>query len=110
MSGTRPGPYRTDMCGSLTAADAGRAVRLAGWVHRRRDMGGVVFLDLRDREGLVQVVARPGGPDGLEGGTEGGTGHGIEAAYDLARRLRAEFVVTVSGTVSLRPPGTVNPI
>ena len=62
MSGTRPGPYRSDMCGSLGAADAGRAVRLAGWVHRRRDMGGVVFLDLRDREGLVQVVARPDGP------------------------------------------------
>jgi aspartyl-tRNA synthetase len=100
MSGTRPGPYRTDMCGSLTAADAGRAVRLAGWVHRRRDMGGVVFLDLRDREGLVQVVARP---DGVE------SEPGIEAAYEVARRLRGEFVVTVSGTVSLRPPGTVNP-
>src|SRR2546427_682843 len=88
MSGTRPGPYRSDMCGSLGAADAGRAVRLAGWVHRRRDMGGVVFLDLRDREGLVQVVARPDGPDGPDG-IEPGSGQGAEAAYDVARRMQA---------------------
>ncbi len=101
MSGTRQGPYRTDMCGSLTAADAGRSVKLAGWVHRRRDMGGVVFLDLRDREGLVQVVARPGGPEGLQGAEAG--------AYEVARKLRQEFVVSVEGTVSLRPPGTTNP-
>ena len=93
MTAVRPGPYRTDMCGLLRAPDAGRSVRLAGWVHRRRDMGGVVFLDLRDREGLVQTVVRPGVP----------------AAYEAARRLRQEFVVTIEGTVNLRPPGTVNP-
>src|SRR5438876_11346510 len=98
MSGTRPGPYRSDMCGSLTAADAGRAVRLAGWVHRRRDMGGVVFLDLRDREGLVQVVARPGGLDG----SGDGTGDGSGAADAVARRRRVEFVVTVAGKVGAR--------
>jgi aspartyl-tRNA synthetase len=86
-------PYRSDMCGALRAGDAGRTVRLAGWVHRRRDHGGVVFLDLRDREGLVQVVVHPGqAPE----------------AHAAAERLRQEFVVTVTGEVRLRPPANVN--
>ncbi|MGH7426176.1 MAG: amino acid--tRNA ligase-related protein, partial [Candidatus Methylomirabilales bacterium] len=84
---------RTHMCGEFRAGHVGERVRLAGWVHRRRDHGGVVFFDLRDREGLVQVVAHP------------------EEQPDVAaaRRLRQEFVVVVSGEVRARPPGTVNP-
>ena len=50
---------RTDYCGSLTRADVGRRVRLGGWVHRRRDLGGLLFIDLRDREGLVQLALDP---------------------------------------------------
>ena len=86
-------PYRTDMCGALRAGDAGRTVRLAGWIHRRRDHGGVVFLDLRDREGLVQVVVHPGEAPEAHAATE---------------RIRPEFVVMVVGAVRLRPPANVN--
>jgi len=68
-------------------------VKLAGWVHRRRDHGGVVFVDLRDRSGLMQVVVSPS----------------EEGAYATAERLRSEFVVAVSGAVRLRPEGTSNP-
>ncbi len=82
------------MCGDLRAEHAGKAVRLAGWVHRRRDHGGVIFFDLRDREGLVQVVLHP---------------DEAPEACRVAGRIRAEFVVSVSGEVRLRPPGTVNP-
>ncbi|MGH2732531.1 MAG: OB-fold nucleic acid binding domain-containing protein, partial [Actinomycetota bacterium] len=85
---------RTQMCGDLRAKHAGKAVRLAGWVHRRRDHGGVIFFDLRDREGLVQVVLHP---------------DEAPEAYGVAGRIRAEFVVSVSGEVRLRPPGTINP-
>ena len=65
---------RTDMAGALRAADATRRVRLAGWVHRRRDHGGVIFFDLRDREGIVQVVAHP---------------EEAPAAFEAAQRLRS---------------------
>jgi aspartyl-tRNA synthetase len=84
---------RTHMCGSLRASDAGRQVVLAGWVARKRDHGGVVFLDLRDREGPVQVVAHPqDAPD----------------AHRVASDVKSESVVRVIGLVRLRPEGTRN--
>ena len=94
MTGAALGPLRSDLGGALRASDAGRAVRLAGWVHRRRDHGGVVFFDLRDREGLVQVVIHP---------------DQAPLAYEVASRLRPEFVVAVAGQVRARPEGTGNP-
>ncbi len=81
-------------CGSLTAAEAGRTVRVAGWVNRRRDMGGLIFIDLRDRSGVVQVVCdRSRNPQ----------------AADLAADVRNEFVLSVVGTVVERKPGMANP-
>jgi aspartyl-tRNA synthetase len=85
---------RSAMCGDLRAGDAGREVDLAGWVARRRDHGGVVFLDLRDREGTVQVVAHPEDSPG---------------AHAVAAEVRLESVARVRGTVRRRPQGTVNP-
>jgi len=82
------------MCGSLRLEDAGRSVILKGWVARKRDHGGVVFFDLRDREGFVQVVAHPEDAPG---------------PYAVARDLRTESVVEVAGSVRPRPPGTENP-
>ena len=86
---------RTHTCGELRLAHAGEAVRLAGWVQRCRDHGGVLFLDLRDRFGVVQTVFRP-----AEGGAE-------EVA-ELARELRSEFVVALDGVVAARPAEMVN--
>ncbi len=86
--------YRTHNCNELRASDIGREVKLAGWVHVRRDHGGVVFIDLRDREGLTQVVFRP------EENAE---------ATKLAHTLRHEDVVQVDGKVAPRIPGTENP-
>ena len=83
---------RTDTCGALRAADVGRAVTLLGWVHRVRDLGALVFLDVRDRYGLTQVVVQEG-----------------HAALETAKRLRAEFVVGVRGTVRPRAPEALNP-
>ena len=75
-------PYRTHTCGQLRAADAGITARLAGWVHRRRDHGQLIFLDLRDRHGITQVVIdKADAPD----------------AHAAASRVRPEFVVTVAG-------------
>jgi aspartyl-tRNA synthetase len=86
---------RTHRCGDLRREHAGQPVRLCGWVHRLRDHGGVIFLDLRDRAGLVQVVFRPGdAPD-----------HPSERA----RSLGSEFVVAVEGTCVRRPDSMVNP-
>src|ERR1700729_2779586 len=79
---------RTHEAGTLRASDSGRNVTLAGWVARRRDHGGVVFIDLRDASGIVQVVFR---------------------AEDVAHDLRAEFCVLVTGTVRQRPAGNENP-
>jgi aspartyl-tRNA synthetase len=85
--------YRTHTCGELRASDAGTEVRLSGWVNRRRDQGGLIFLDLRDRYGITQVVVdRTDAPDAHEAGT----------------RVRSEFVVTVVGAVAKRLPGTEN--
>jgi hypothetical protein len=89
-----PTSYRTTMAGALRAEDAGAIVRLAGWVHRRRDLGGMVFIDLRDRSGVVQLSL---GPDWTE-------------AESLARApsLGSETVVSVEGEVARRPEGMAN--
>ena len=84
-------PYVT--CGELRAEDAGRTVTLKGWVNRRRDHGGLIFLDVRDRYGLTQAVCNP------EGSPE---------AHRTAEQVRSEYVVQVTGTVQLRPEGTRN--
>ena len=81
------------LCGSLTAADAGRTVRLAGWVHRRRDHGGLIFIDLRDESGLVQVTFNPNNVD----------------SHAAAHRARSEWIIQVEGTVQPRSTETVNP-
>jgi aspartyl-tRNA synthetase len=83
---------RTHYCGQVTASLVGQKVAVAGWVHRRRDHGGVIFVDLRDREGLVQVVCNP---DAAE-------------VFASAEKLRNEFVVRVAGMVRARPTGTTN--
>jgi aspartyl-tRNA synthetase len=81
-------------CGSIRATDAGKEVELYGWVARRRDMGGLIFIDLRDRWGKVQVVFNPASaPD----------------AHSAASDLRSEYVVRVKGMVGRRPPGSENP-
>ncbi len=85
---------RTDYCGSLRDEDVGRTVTLMGWAATRRDLGGVVFIDLRDREGLCQVVARP---------------EVSKAAHDAADHVRGEFVLAVLGEVVSRSAETINP-
>ncbi len=87
----RANAYRDTWCGDLGSADVGREVAVAGWVHRRRDHGGLIFIDLRDRSGIVQLVVHPG---------EG---------FDVAERLRPEHVVAARGTVAAREPANVNP-
>ena len=87
-------PYRTATCGSLRDSDAGATARLAGWVHRRRDHGQLIFLDLRDRHGITQVVIdKTDEPE----------------AHAVASRVRSEFVVMVEGDVARRLTGTENP-
>ncbi len=80
-------------CGALTAADAGRTVQLNGWVHRRRDHGGLIFIDLRDRDGITQITFSPSLPE----------------VFREAESLRSEDVVRVTGAVRRRPAGTENP-
>ena len=84
---------RTEYCGNIDARFLGQTVTLFGWAHRRRDHGGVIFIDLRDREGLVQVVSDP---DRKE-------------TFATADLVRNEFVLRVQGLVRRRPEGTVNP-
>ncbi len=84
---------RSHYCGQVTETLLDQDVTLCGWVHRRRDHGGVIFIDLRDREGLVQVVIDPDTPD----------------AFANAERVRNEYVLRVVGRVRRRPEGTVNP-
>ena len=84
---------RTDYCGRIDRRYLGQDVTVMGWVHRRRDHGGVIFIDLRDREGLVQVVCDPDRAD----------------TFAIAERLRNEFCIAVAGRVRPRPEGTVNP-
>jgi aspartyl-tRNA synthetase len=85
---------RTDYCGSLRSSDKGREVVLMGWVQRRRDHGGVIFVDLRDREGIVQVVFNP------EINPE---------VHAKAHKIRSEFVLAVKGEVTMRPAESINP-
>src|SRR6185503_10940253 len=80
--------YRSHTCGQLRKSDVGREVKLAGWVHSYRDHGGLVFIDLRDRDGLTQIVF-----DADECG---------QATHDEARRLRGEWVISVEGMVAER--------
>jgi len=84
---------RSHYCGQVNEQLIGQGVTVAGWVHRRRDHGGVIFVDLRDREGLLQIVFDPQ----------------AAAVFAEAERLRNEFVVRVTGKVRARPEGTVNP-
>lgn len=84
--------YRTHTCAALRAADAGRTARLSGWVHSKRDHGGLLFIDLRDHYGITQIVFPAGSP-----------------AFDAADALRLESVITVTGEVVARAPGTINP-
>jgi aspartyl-tRNA synthetase len=84
--------YRTHTCGALRATDTGQTVRLSGWVHRKRDHGGLIFIDLRDHYGLTQLVFNPGAP-----------------AFGVVEHLRAESVIRVDGEVVARTPETVNP-
>ena len=83
---------RSHYCGQITAEHLGQEIKLAGWVNRRRDHGGVIFIDLRDREGVVQVVIAPE----------------QKAAFALAESIRSEFVIQVKGKVRKRPEGTIN--
>ena len=84
---------RTHYCGDLTAENLGDPVEMTGWVHRRRDHGGVIFLDVRDRTGIVQVVYDPDTPE----------------SFGTADRVRNEYVLKIAGRVRRRPEGTVNP-
>ena len=85
---------RTSTCGSLNASQAGKEVTLAGWVHTRRDHGNLIFIDLRDRWGLVQLVFNP---------------ETHPQTHDQAQKLRSEYVIQVKGKVRRRPAGTENP-
>ena len=84
--------YRTHTCGALRESDIGAEARLSGWCHRIRDHGGLLFIDLRDHYGLMQIVADPDSP-----------------AFKIAETLRAEWVIRVDGKVRRRPAGTENP-
>jgi aspartyl-tRNA synthetase len=83
---------RSHYCGQINESNIDETVTLCGWVHRRRDHGGVIFIDLRDREGITQVVFDP---DTVE-------------AFGLAESVRSEFVLKVVGRVRKRPEGTEN--
>jgi len=87
--------YKTHTCGELRQSHVGHTITLAGWVHRRRDHGGVIFIDLRDRFGLTQIVINPSGVDA--------------DAFKRGEGLRNEFVVQVTGVVHVRPAGMANP-
>jgi aspartyl-tRNA synthetase len=84
---------RTYYCGALRTEHNGQQVTVMGWVHRRRDHGGLIFVDLRDREGLVQIAFSP---------------DASAAALEKAHDLRNEYVIAINGTVKPRPAGTVN--
>jgi aspartyl-tRNA synthetase len=86
--------YRTHTCGELRASHAGQTITLSGWVHRRRDHGGVAFFDLRDRTGIVQITINPDLP---------------KESLDLVTNVRMEWVLQIEGIVQLRPDGMKNP-
>ncbi|MCF6092772.1 aspartate--tRNA ligase [Microaerobacter geothermalis] len=86
--------FRTHHCGLLSKELVGQVVKLSGWVQKRRDLGGLIFVDVRDRSGLVQVVFGP---------------EYSQEAWELADKVRSEFVITVEGKVVERSPDTINP-
>ena len=86
--------YRTHTCGELRASHAGQTITLSGWVHRRRDHGGVAFFDLRDRSGIVQITINPDLP---------------KESLDLVTNVRMEWVLQIEGIVQIRPEGMKNP-
>jgi aspartyl-tRNA synthetase len=90
----RPNTYRDAWCGELTADRADTPARVAGWVHRRRDHGGLIFIDLRDRSGIIQLVFHP---------------ENAPEAHGAAHGLRSEDVISAAGTVTRRDPENVNP-
>jgi aspartyl-tRNA synthetase len=83
--------YRTHTCGQLRGSHVGNTVRLSGWVHRKRDLGGLLFIDLRDHYGITQCVVTPSNPH-----------------FGKLERIRVESVISVTGEVVARDPGTVN--
>ncbi|MEW4219165.1 aspartate--tRNA ligase [Rossellomorea marisflavi] len=87
-------PKRTTYCGNVTESFIGETITIKGWVQKRRDLGGLIFIDLRDREGIVQVVFNP---------------DLSQEALGLAERIRNEYVISVTGSVVARGEGTVNP-
>ena len=84
---------RSHYCGQINESDIDQEVILYGWMHRRRDHGGVIFIDLRDREGIAQIVYDPD----------------IKESFATAERVRSEYVLRVKGRVRRRPEGTDNP-
>ena len=92
MRPPRSNAYRDAWCGELTAAREGETVHVAGWVHRRRDHGGVIFIDVRDRSGIVQLTFHP-----------------ESAAFGLAEKLRPEHVLSAAGGIVRREERNVNP-
>src|SRR5436309_8776358 len=86
--------YRTHSCGQLRKSDVGKEIMLAGWVHSYRDHGGLVFIDLRDRDGLTQLV--------FDADTCG------QATHDESRKLRSEWVVSITGVVTARGADVIN--
>ena len=94
MRPPRANGYRDAWAGELDAQRVGETVRVAGWVHRRRDHGGLIFIDLRDRSGIVQLVFHP---------------ETAADAHALAETLRPEHVLSASGEVVRREEGNVNP-
>ncbi|HUO61688.1 MAG TPA: OB-fold nucleic acid binding domain-containing protein, partial [Candidatus Acidoferrales bacterium] len=85
---------RTHRCGELRASDAGKTVTVMGWVNKRRDFGDLVFIDLRDRSGLVQIV--------FDRST-------VDSVHDKVNDLRSEYVIAVTGPVRLRDKDAINP-
>ena len=86
-------PMRTNYCGKVDVSNVGETITVAGWVHRRRDHGGIIFVDLRDTSGLLQLVFDPENQD----------------LFSEAEKLRGEYVLSVTGTIRKRPEGTINP-
>lgn len=91
---TMQGLHRTHGCGTISEQEVGKEVVLCGWVERRRDHGGLIFLDLRDRSGVVQVVASPD--------------HNVES-FHKAEDVRNEYVLCVRGTITKRDDSAINP-
>lgn len=85
---------RTHLCGEIRSKDIGNKITVMGWVHSRRDHGGLIFIDLRDREGILQVTFNP---------------EVSKVSFEKAHSLRSEYTIAVSGTVAHRPEGTINP-